>query len=56
MRVNLYFLQENVEHLCSELKNPKYGVYYLCECHLHWTAALVAVTHYFFFKINQSIN
>ena len=27
------FLQENIEHLCSELKNPKYGVYYLCKYH-----------------------
>ena len=44
MRLNLHFLQENVEHLCSELKNPKYGVYYLCKCPL--TATLVAVTHY----------
>ena len=25
------FKKENVEHLCSELKNPKYGTYYLCE-------------------------
>ena len=26
--------KENIEHLCSELKNPKYGVYYLCKCYI----------------------
>ncbi|XP_020600895.1 vacuolar protein sorting-associated protein 45-like [Orbicella faveolata] len=26
--------RENIEHLCSELKNPKYGVYYLCKCYI----------------------
>ena len=27
-------MKENIEHLCSELKNPKYGVYYLCKCYI----------------------